>query len=369
MRHTEIKINCSSKRIIRVALLTFNSTGLGVTYFDSINNFFWHIGKAQGPLTQHDSDWSTWDPYVLALGSTLCVLVFANNQNAMPNHIAKFANYIYKSEIWRVEEEKQLSKLSQFIEISGSASKAIISSSSLLAAVQDWTGSWPLSFSASGLALAGNFGATFIVTKQHTAWRPRYSAKVANSIALFIGITYGASQGMLYMNTLFNPLLLTGVLTQRPGLINTDTTGLWIFMANLYPWTEFVISSGASMYKRTLQVLGPEQKAEESKITQYDQWRGSVAAFYRSMALLAAVFCFLYSWNDNPAVAGSISLLFLFAVPGVFALLYPYPNTKPVVQTQALVTVSANSCSFSFDSNIQSPDLQQPLLLPENGCS
>lgn len=413
------KLKCDPRTIIQSAVLTLitatNSFSVLFTYFDSANNFFWHVGKADGPLTQNDSEWESWDPYVLGLGTTLCVFIFLNNQISMPNHIAKLINYLCGKTVFTIENEQKPTKVSQLIEIAGSGGKAVISTSSLLASLLDLTKNWPVSLSLSGLVLAGNFGATFVVTKQHTGWRAGWPERVVKPVAWFIRLTYGGSQLVLYMNAIFNPLLLTGILKQRPGFIQTDDTGRWIAIATCYPALEFMIGSGNSMYKRALEVFGPakleviesssvvsgettttgetmitvirepsltastetsndmvESESEFKMCAQnlkeqtsvssscitwegYEKWRGGVASGYRSIALLAAVFCFLYSWLKDIGLSAGLTSPFILAIPGVCALLYPTKESKK--EERPSVVQSGHSILI-----INTPLLSTPLL-------
>lgn len=352
---------CNPNKLLQYSMLIANSFGLLTTYLNSAFNFTWHTGVTDKTLIQSYDDWQGWEPYVLGSSIAMCVLIFLNNQNSMSNHIAKWVNHIYRKPVFTIETEQKLTKTAQFIEIGGSISKALISTSSLLASLLDMTGNWPVSLAISTLILFGNFGATFVVTKQHTPWRASWSKRTALLAAWFICLSYGGSQWFLYMNATFNPLLLTGTLKKRPGFYNTDRTGFIIFMVNLYPSLEFMISSGASMYHRSLEVLrpvSPENHPVEFKVMvpkPYEKWRGAVASSYRSVALLAAIFCFFYAWLNDIELSAGITAPFILAIPGIFALLYPIRESK-----QQPLTVLSDSSSLLIINAPQS--LSTPLL-------
>ena len=338
----EIKY-ASGKKILLWILTAINSGVVTTTYFQSGNDFLWHNGVVEDhQLTQSNERWE-W--YLLGVNSLMCGFVLVSNQFGMASHISKFLRKVCGMSMPK-NNQRKISRPVLAIIGFGALCKAVISSSSLLSSVRDiareWpkssscsgfslfgkTGDWQVSSICSGFSLFGNFGATAVVLLEHTSWRGNQRPSVAKFLAGFVGVLYGISQGCLYSNALFNPLLLTGLLKERPGICS-DLTGQLIFAATAWPLTEFAICSGQVMYQKTCKVLGradaEEKRTRLSKCQQsYQKVRGGVASGYRILALLAAVFCFFYFPSGNNLMVTCIITAFCsLAAPGVIAVLYP----------------------------------------------
>lgn len=315
---------CINWKKLLVDLLTLiNSTVMAGTYFKSFDDFPWHNKILDYQLTDSREGLPL---YVLGIGTVMCIVVLASNQCGMASHISKFLRNVWGMQTPKISKSKISRPVIALMTI-GAVCKGIISSSSLLSTVRDYTGEWRWSSACSGISLIGNIGATAVVLLEHTDWRGHWRPCVARSMALLVAILYGASQGCLYSNALFNPALLTGVLTRRPG-IDSDYTGNLLMGLTAYPLLEFTICSGQVIYQKTCKVLGSE--ATESKRTQpsrYQKWRGGVASGFRTLGLLAAVFSFFYFCTDkNLPVTCLLTVLSLLAAPGVCAVLYPLPK-------------------------------------------
>ncbi len=319
----EIKY-ASGKKILLWILTVINDGVVTTTYFQSGNDFLWHNGVVDHQLTQSNERWE-W--YLLGVNLVMCGFVSVSNHFGMTGHISKFLRKVCGMSMPK-NNQTELSRPVLAIIVFGALCKAVISSSSLLSSVRDITREWPVSSSCSGFSLLGNFGATAVVLLEHTSWRGNQRPCVAKFLAGLVGVLYGIPQGCLYSNALFNPLLLTGLLKERPG-IYSDLTGQLIFAATAWPLTEFAICSGQVMYQKTCKVLGradaEEKRTRLSKCQQsYQKVRGGVASGYRILALLAAVFCFFYFPSGNNLMVTCIITAFCsLAAPGVIAVLYP----------------------------------------------
>ncbi len=323
------EIKCAGGKILLVRGLTLiNSLVVTTTYFQSANDFLWHNKVVDHQLTQGNE---RWEMYLLGTSSVMCAFVLVSNQFGMVSHISKFLREVCGMTMPKIKKSDISRPVLAIITI-GAACKAVISSSSLLSSVRDITGEWWWSSACSAISLIGNFGATAVVLLEHTGWHGNRRPCVAKIWAWVVGVLYGISQGCLYSNALFNPLLLTGVLKERPWFVS-DSTGKRIFWASAWPLFEFSVGSGQVIYEKTYKVLGSEGVEDKSlrlsKCQQrYQNGRGVMASGYRVLALLAAVFCFFYFISgDNLTTTGIITALCSLAAPGVIAVLYPFPRS------------------------------------------
>lgn len=307
-----------------------NSLGVSLTYFDSIVNFLWHTGLSDHPLTDCRENWEV---YAVATATILCVFIAMNNQRVMPDHIAKFMNKFSKEKLFAPTKTNNSAK-GIVIDAVGCVSKAVISSISLLSSIKDYIEDWKIAGTLSSFSLLGNMLAIFSVLMEHRKdrngrpWSANLSRPFAQVLAMYVKICYGLAQGGIYSNAIMNPLVMTGVLKSRPAFNSPDALGKTIFWSTAYPCLEFMWGSGEAMYKRTLQVLEArsedEQFESKPKPRCWQKWRGGVASVFRSLALIAAIFCFFYLLSQGNVWASAIpAALSVLAVPGVFALLYP----------------------------------------------
>jgi hypothetical protein len=324
------EIKCAGGKILLVRGLTLiNSLVVTTTYFQSANDFLWHNKVVDHQLTQGSEPW---EMYLLTASSVMCAFVLVSNQFGMASHISKFLSKACCMKMTKIKKSDVSWPVLVTITI-GAACKAVISSSSLLSSVRDITSEWWASGACSAVSLIGNFGATAVVLLEHSGWHGNRSPCVAKIWAWVVGALYGISQGCLYSNALFNPLLLTGILKERPWFVS-DSIGKQIFWASFLPLITFSIGSGQVIYDKTCKVLGDKEVEEKrprlSKPRHCCQSvQGVVASGYRVLALLAAVFCFFYFLSgDNLTTTGIITALSSLAAPGVIAVLYPFPRSN-----------------------------------------
>jgi len=343
----------NSNNIPKILTLV-NSFVVGATYFESVNNFLWHNRVIDHQLSDYQNNAEL---ALLLVGGFLCGFISISNQQAITPQTAKFLNGIFGTDF--IETMESSAKGCRYIYDSGVAAKALISSSSLLSSIRDLSGEWVLSGIIAGLALLGNFGATFVILKEQQKdeegkpWRANFPLARSVPLAALISTTYALSQAALYSNALFNPFLLTGAISKRPGYINSDAFGRKLMMATTYPWIEFSLGTWQSIYNKSKKVLGSEIKETEAITPScYQYWRGSLASVYRTTALLAAVFCFFYLLADkNPIVAGIITAFCSLATPGVFAILFPSVKSRVRQSENHLPLLMGNSASINQRSH------------------
>lgn len=313
-------------------LLTANSVVIGLVYEESGNNFLWHNGWTEQPLMASKG---TWVPYAKALNITMAGLVVISNQLGMPTRLDQFVKHFLGGETVEIKESNSSSSLKKAVIFAGSASKALISTSSLFSSVRDTTGGLTVPSIVAGTCLLGNFLAVLVTLVENHKVNFNLSKRAAFALALFVGTTYGASQECIYSNAIYNPLMLTKALAERPGWFNTDKMGFIIYALTAYPRLEFMIGSATALFKITKKVAGSARgKVNEAPPTGYQKWRGFVAASYRSMAAMAAIFGFFYSISGNNLPESICLALFLgaLAAPGLAAVLYPVKE-EPVLDS------------------------------------
>lgn len=317
-----------STNAIQKILTMMNTLGVSLTYFDSIINFLWHIGKSDHPLTDCKE---SWEAYVVAMATILCVFIAMNNQRAMPGHIAKFLNHTFRKNSYSIPKTTHTPK-EAVVDAIGCFAKAAISTISLYSSINDYIDNWKISSGLAVVSFFGNLLAVFSVLMEHRQddekkqWSLNLPSPVAKFVARFVHGCYGLAQGGIYSNAMMNPLVITQVLASRPAFNSPDMTSRILFWATLYPCAEFMWGSGAAMYKRTLKVFGPLDQEEELKHQPscWQKWRGGVASVFRSWALIAGIFCFFYLLTQGNTWASAIpAALSILAAPGVFSLLYP----------------------------------------------
>jgi hypothetical protein len=313
-------------KIILVSVLTFvNSWYVTLTYLASFDDFSWHNNIVDHPLTQPRGGWKGWELYALTGGAVMCVFVFISNQTGMAAHITKFLRNVFGVNLPEIEK-KDLSSRELWTTSIGSVCKALISSSSLLSTVRDYSGDWVTSGICSLVSLIGNFGATFVVLMEHTHWRANLAPPIAKILSAFISLLYSLSQGCLYSNALFNPLMLLHLLNQRPGLYS-DSIGKIIFGVTALPLTIFTYRSGEVVYEKSYKVLSVKSEEKVKLPSRWERLRGGVASGFRTLALMAAAFCYTYLLSGNNLPLASIfAALCLLAFPGVAGVLHAVPQ-------------------------------------------
>lgn len=311
------------KEVIIYGFTTLNSAAIAMAYFQSGNDFLWHNQVLDHQLTEYESGWEVG---LLTVNILLTGSIFVSNQIGMGAHITHFLNHLFGKEVFSIGPQKELSRKEKIMLGLGSISKALISTTSLLSSIRDSIGGWRFPSLIATPFLGANLVAVMVILLEHTAWRAQWSKRKASLLAVIVGGGYGVSQLYLYSNAIFNPLLLTGAISKRPGW-RSDSVGFKIYVGTLYPRLEFMFGSAKTIYKKTKKVFGPG--SEKTEVRAYEKWNGVVASVYRSVALLAPVFCFFYLLsNGNFALAGIITVLFSFSNIGVAAVLYPAPKVS-----------------------------------------